>query len=159
MTNSFKLFKMLDKNMQSGWKYMILMLCSAAVILLLVRFIKTQTVNYYTKKEIQKITLSKDSLFVLADKIVDSVEKDKRMKECQIDSLRDKLTNQKEVVKIKEVFVEYNNKLSENIVFSANRSNQQEEILKKQEIIEILTEVNQKLSRKIDSLQSIIDKK
>ncbi len=146
--------------MQHNWKYMILIIFSAAILLLLVRFARTQSGDYRTKKDIEHLIKSKDSLFVLADRVVDSVEEDKKIKESQIDSLKNKLANQKEIIKTKTVFIESKKNEEKNEVMAVGFDvrGMEKELERRQQIIEQLSRMNSKLNHDLDSLQSIIDK-
>lgn len=146
--------------MQHNWKYMILIIFSAAILLLLVRFARTQSGDYRTKKDIEHLIKSKDSLFVLADRVVDSVEEDKKIKESQIDSLKHRLANQKEIIKTKTVFVESTSEEKNKVMaVGFDVRGMEQELERRQQIIEQLSRINSRLNHDLDSLQSIIDKK
>lgn len=146
--------------MQHNWKYMILIIFSAAILLLLVRFARTQSGDYRTKKDIEHLIKSKDSLFVLADRVVDSVEEDKKIKEIQIDSLKHRLANQKEIIKTKTVFVESTSEEKNKVMaVGFDVRGMEQELERRQQIIEQLSRINSRLNHDLDSLQSIIDKK
>lgn len=146
--------------MQNNWKYMVLILLSAAALLLMIRFFRQQSQDYKTKIEIENLRKNKDSLFILADQIVDSVEEDKRIKECQIDSLKYKLANQKEVVRTNTVYVNNGYDEEKKVVLSSSVDTRalEQDLKRKEEMIYALTQVNHGLRQQIDSLQMIVDK-
>lgn len=150
-----------------NWKYIVIVVFGLIVNYLFVRWNKSKVSDRNRIKiELEKLRANKDSIFSMADNIADSIDRKDSLNKYKIEQLQNILEEQQKALKtnkpiIKIVEVEKKTEDGqENLMASGvDVKTMEQELARKQQIIDILTNSNRRLVKENDSLIELIEKK